>query len=111
MIIEIVLISAFALMALHAYRRRHKSWVACLIIMGLSLLGIVATLAPGVTTLLAHFVGVGRGTDLVLYLFVIFAMTLLLHYYLWMRDMEIQITQLARRQALDRAQDCSAGPS
>jgi small membrane protein len=107
MIIEFILLAAFALLAVYAYHRRGKSQVAYILIVFLSGMGMLATLAPGATTLLARFVGVGRGTDLVLYLFVIFVMTLLLQYFLWIRDMEIQLTQLARRQALNEARDFS----
>ena len=63
----------------------------------------LAILFPDTTTTLAHFVGVGRGTDLCFYLFsvfILFAVTLL---YLKVKRMEQAITELTRALAVSQA--------
>ena len=66
--------------------------------------GIYAVLRPDDTTVLAHWLGVGRGTDLMLYALVVaFAFTSLTT-YLHFRDVELRYARLARAIALEGAQ-------
>ncbi|MDT5010506.1 MAG: small rane protein [Mycobacterium sp.] len=66
--------------------------------------GIFAVLQPNDTTVVANWVGVDRGTDLMLYLLIIaFAFTTL-STYLHFRDVELRYTRLARAIALESAQ-------
>lgn len=58
---------------------------------------------PGVWTRIANAVGVGRGTDMVLYALVIAFLCFVLIAYLNFAELEMQYTQLARRIALDEA--------
>lgn len=60
-------------------------------------------LVPGVWTRIAHGIGVGRGTDLVLYALVVAFLSFTLTTYLRFRDFEARYTKLARRLALDEA--------
>ena len=67
-------------------------------------LAILAVLQPNDTTVVANWVGVDRGTDLMLYLLIIaFAFTTL-STYLHFRDVELRYTRLARAIALESAQ-------
>ena len=54
---------------------------------------------------IAHFVGVGRGTDLLLYVLVIAFLLQILSSFRRNAALERQITRLARRVALDDAPD------
>jgi hypothetical protein len=66
--------------------------------------GIYAVLRPEDTTVLANWLGVGRGTDLMLYLLIVaFAFTTL-STYLHFKDVELRYTALARAIALESAQ-------
>jgi hypothetical protein len=68
------------------------------------IVGIFAVLQPNDTTVVANWVGVDRGTDLMLYLLIIaFAFTTL-STYLHFRDVELRYTRLARAIALESAQ-------
>lgn len=60
-------------------------------------------LVPGVWNRIAHAVGVGRGTDMVLYALVVAFLSFTLTTYLRFRDFEARYTKLARRLALDEA--------
>lgn len=65
--------------------------------------GAIAVLFPGIVTDLAQLVGVGRGTDLVLYMLVVAVMFLSVSHYQRMRDIEDKYVTLARRVAIDDA--------
>ncbi len=61
---------------------------------------VFAVLRPGDVTWVAHRVGVGRGTDLVLYLLVVAVSFFALNTYMRFRSLEKQVTDLARAMAL-----------
>ncbi|WP_024441713.1 MULTISPECIES: DUF2304 domain-containing protein [unclassified Mycobacterium] len=66
--------------------------------------GIYAVLRPDDTTVLANWLGVRRGTDLMLYvLIMVFAFTTL-STYMRFRDLELRYARLARVIALTQAQ-------
>ncbi|MCX4748468.1 DUF2304 domain-containing protein [Kitasatospora sp. NBC_01287] len=62
---------------------------------------IIAVLWPTGVTKVASLVGVGRGTDLVLYLMVIAMAFLALNTYLRFRSLEKKLTDLARTVAIN----------
>ncbi len=67
---------------------------------------LVATLSvvfPDAWNAIAEFVGVGRGTDLLLYGLIVAFLLYMVTTYRRFRDMEQQITLLARRIAVDEA--------
>jgi len=64
---------------------------------------IVAIAFPSVMTAIAHRLGVGRGTDLLLYAMVVAFLAQILSSFRRNGARERQITQLARRIALDNA--------
>ena len=65
---------------------------------------VVSILFPTVWNSLAHLVGVGRGTDMVLYALVVAFLSFTVTTYLRFREFESRYTRLARRLALDEAQ-------
>ena len=60
-------------------------------------------LFPTVWNSIAHLVGVGRGTDVVLYALVLAFLSFTLTSYMRFRELENRYTRLARRIALDEA--------
>jgi small membrane protein len=68
------------------------------------LLNAYAILRPEDVTRVAHFVGVGRGTDLLLYLLIVAFVFAVLNFYLRLRDNEHRLTDLARAVALREAE-------
>jgi hypothetical protein len=63
----------------------------------------VAIAWPDLTQALAHALGIGRGTDLVFYLFVLAFLGLAFFFYSRLVRMQRQITQLIRQQAIAEA--------
>jgi hypothetical protein len=62
--------------------------------------GVLAVLKPDVMTWLANRVGVGRGTDLLLYMLTVIFGFFALNTYLRFKDTEKRLTRLARAMAI-----------
>lgn len=66
--------------------------------------GMIAVLDPSLTSRAAQFLGIGRGTDLILYIFVMFSLLHVVSLSTQLRRMERQITILNRRCAIADAE-------
>ena len=66
--------------------------------------GVYAVLRPNDTTVVAHWLGVDRGTDLMLYALIIAFSFTTLSTYLRFKDLELRYARLARAVALESAQ-------
>ena len=64
----------------------------------------VVTLLPQTTTVAARLVGVGRGADFVLYLSVIALFYLIFRLFVKIEDLELEITRLVRKLALEESE-------
>jgi small membrane protein len=106
MIIQLLLLAGFGAVSLAAARMgpspRHLA-VRRLSAMALLAAAAMAVLFPDLVTQLAHVVGVGRGTDLVLYLFVVASAVVWLGVYRRFTEMDARMTQLVRALALAEA--------
>lgn len=103
MTIQILLISAFAVLALAGARLGESPRdmaVKRLSVLVVFVLGSVAVIFPDVVTRVAQAVGVGRGTDLVLYLLVVVSALVWLGTYKRLSRFDDQLTQLARAHAI-----------
>ncbi|CED90181.1 DUF2304 domain-containing protein [Actinomyces succiniciruminis] len=105
-IIQVVLIAAVAAMGWMMLRSpggaRHQAGRR-LLTLAFVIFAIAAIVAPSLLTRLAHLVGVGRGTDLLLYALVVAFLFQILSSFRRNAARERQITRLARRVALDAA--------
>jgi hypothetical protein len=103
MAIKLLLLVAFGAVALAAARLgpspRHLA-VRRLVAIALLLLSSLSVLFPGLVTDVAREVGVGRGTDLVLYGFVVVSAVTWLGMYRRVSELESRLTRLVRAQAL-----------
>jgi len=68
------------------------------------LAAVYAVLRPNDTTVVAHWLGVDRGTDLMLYALIIAFSFTTLSTYLRFKDLELRYARLARAVALEGAQ-------
>ncbi|HET7476236.1 MAG TPA: DUF2304 domain-containing protein [Dermatophilaceae bacterium] len=104
-LIQIVLIAAVLVGAATLLRRRGDRTQA-LRRVGLLVFGagaVLSILFPSIWNGIARMVGVGRGTDMVLYALVVAFLSFTVTSYLRFRDLESRYTKLARRIALDEA--------
>jgi hypothetical protein len=105
--IQILLIAAVIALLVFLLRSRTKTQSKAWVKVGYLLFiiaGVYAVLRPDDTTVVAHWVGVNRGTDLMVYALVIaFAFTTL-SAYMRFKDLELRYARLARAIALEGAQ-------
>lgn len=106
MIIRVFLILAVGLLLFWFLQQRistrAQAWSKIVAIL-VCLIAVIAILLPNTTNRIAHFVGVGRGADLLLYILTIVVVSYLLVHYLHRRDDQAKVIQLARRVAIIEA--------
>ncbi|UVF18421.1 DUF2304 domain-containing protein [Microvirga terrae] len=100
MIFQLALIVVLIALILYALSQRRRVPVVARIILCGSLIGIFFVIAPEWTNYLAHWVGVGRGADLVFYVFVVLTLAAVFNLHLQIRANAEVTTELARMIAL-----------
>jgi small membrane protein len=98
--ILIVAMGGLGVLSLFALRSRRLSR---LVVLALLSAGVFSVLRPGITSGIAHLLGVGRGADLMLYVFLITTGYALMQLYSRMRTLDRQVTLLARALAIGTA--------
>jgi len=88
---------------LYAGNERRRSPVVAWLAIAAALAGFYFTWMPEHATWLAHWTGIGRGVDLVLYLWVCITLIVLLNLHLKLRTQMELVTVLARTIALAEA--------
>jgi hypothetical protein len=104
-LIQLLLIIVVVIAALRLLRDRGARTQAIrrLGLMVFAAFAVWSILFPSVWDQIARVVGVGRGTDMVLYALVVAFLSFTLTTYVRFRDFEARYTKLARRLALDEA--------
>lgn len=103
MLIQVVLLLAVVLLLLMFLRHHGTSTMAAGARVGFSLFmlfGALAVLLPGQVTAVANFLGVGRGTDLLLYGTVVAFVFATINTQLRFRELELRYVRLVRTVAL-----------
>ncbi|WP_346959680.1 DUF2304 domain-containing protein [uncultured Arthrobacter sp.] len=103
-IVQIVLVLAVIVVSLALMRGGSNARHLAIRRIMLVIFAVVAALSiffPELLTMLARFLGIGRGTDLVLYGLVVSFMVFMATTYQRFRHMETTLTQLSRRIAID----------
>jgi hypothetical protein len=101
--IKIVLVSAFIALLLWALRNRRRVGLQAggrLLVVGVVVLAVASVLHPDLTQWMAERLGVTRGTDLVLYLFIVVTSTTAVITRLRFRDLEQRMQDVVRVMAL-----------
>jgi hypothetical protein len=93
-------LSLLALASLRSYRAGRMRIPGLLLWWTISILGSLALMFPNRTTVIAQFIGVERGTDLLLYSAILAGIVLAFLGYLRFRILDRQITQMVRHHAL-----------
>jgi len=105
--IQGLLITSIFALVIYLVRSRRSAQTQAWVKVGFVLFvlaGVYAVLRPNDTTVLAHWLGVARGTDLMLYALIIAFSFSTLSTYLRFKDLELRYARLARAIALDGAQ-------
>ncbi|EMY35669.1 hypothetical protein D477_003203 [Arthrobacter crystallopoietes BAB-32] len=105
-LVQIVLVLAVIIGAIALMRgggnAKHQA-VRRLLLLVFAALAVLSVFFPGLLTRLANALGIGRGTDLVLYGLIVAFMVFMASSFQRGRQLEDRITKLARRIALDEA--------
>ena len=104
--IQVLLIAAVIALLVYLLRSRTnakaKAWVKVGYVLFV-ILAIYAILRPDDTTVLANFLGVRRGADLITYALIIAFVFTTLSTYLRFKELELKYARLARAVALEGA--------
>ena len=111
MIAQALLSLLLASVLVYAFVEYRRSPVVALLSCAAALAGLYFVWVPSHTTRVAEFVGVGRGVDLILYVWVCISLIVLLNMHLKLRTQHELITQLARTIALAKAGPADAVPA
>jgi small membrane protein len=103
-IIRVVMLCGLAAIGYLVFLRRNRLPFHIVTVFVLLATGAAAVLFPGATDDVAHYVGVGRGVDLITYIFEAAVLFVLLHYYTKFVELQRQVTTLTRELAILRAE-------
>jgi hypothetical protein len=106
MLIQILLIAAVLLLLLAFLRHHGKSHTAAGVKLGFAVFmvfGVLAVLLPDQVSKVANFVGVGRGTDLLLYGMVVAFGFATINTFLRFKELELRYAKLVRAVALQNS--------
>ena len=103
MITQAVLSLLLGGVILYAWAERRRSPLVGLLSMLTGVAGMYLVWIPGHASALAEMAGVGRGVDLILYVWVVISLIVLLNLHLKLRQQTEVITVLARELAIANA--------
>lgn len=101
--IQILLILAAVVVLLVYFNRLRSRLLDRVIFFALAMLAVVMVARPDWASDVAHFLGVGRGADLLVYVGFTGLAFLWLSLYTRQREMDVRLTELARRLAISEA--------
>jgi small membrane protein len=106
-IIQVVLAAGILVIGLYSYRRLRSSYVDAFLIFAFMATGFAFVFFPGLSNRVAHFLGVGRGADMIFYISILFFAFLIMKLYARTRRLEQIITGMVRDESLRKAEDKS----
>jgi small membrane protein len=103
MIAQLILTALLLGILLYAWTEYRRAPAIGLLAMVAALTGLYFVWIPAHATWLAELVGIGRGVDLILYVWVVISLIVLLNLHLKLRVQKEMITVLARELAIANA--------
>ena len=103
MIAQLILSILLAAILLYAWTEYRRSPAVAVLALFAAMAGLYFVWVPEHSTQLAELVGIGRGVDLILYIWVCISLIVLLNLHLKLRTQTDLITTLARKIALAEA--------
>ncbi|MDT5077305.1 MAG: small rane protein [Mycobacterium sp.] len=106
--IQILLIAAVVVLLVYLLASRRKAQARAWVKVGYVLFVIAAVYAivrPNDTTVVANWLGIGRGADLLEYAFIVAFLFATISAYMRFKDLELRYARLARAVALEGARE------
>lgn len=104
MIAQFVLLTFIVFLIVYAWTQRARSKLVANSVMLICVIGAGLVIYPDSATNLAQAVGIGRGADLITYLFIVIVMVAIFNLHLSTRSEQRRLTKLVREIALLTAQ-------
>jgi hypothetical protein len=104
MIAQLILSTLLGAILLYAWTEYRRSPAVAVLAVLVATAGIYLVWVPEHSTQLAELVGIGRGVDLVLYIWVCISLIVLLNLHLKLRTQMELITTMARKIAITEAE-------
>ncbi len=101
-----IAILAFLVLYIFLLRTAHTDRI---VYIAFALVGILLVLAPGLSTDIAHALGIGRGVDLVIYIFILAGLFYSVTITSELKRLQRQMTALVRQNALDNPRQGTTG--
>jgi hypothetical protein len=101
--VKSILIVGLLVCAGYAFLQRDKSRLIAICIAMLSAIGMILVIQPELSTRVANSIGVGRGTDLITYFWILMSVLVLLNLQFKIFALQRTLTELAREVALRTA--------
>jgi small membrane protein len=102
---QLMLTALLALVLVYAWSAHRTVPIIGLLASGAALAGLYFVWVQEHATALAALVGIGRGSDLIVYIWVVISLLIMLNLHLKLRLQLDMITRLARAVAIDRARE------
>ena len=102
MLTRVILLAALGFIGYKFFLRRNKLPVNIIVLFAFLAIGAFMVMFPDTTNDIAHFFGVGRGADLIGYVFQVAVLYVLLHYYTKFVETENELTRVVRELAILR---------
>lgn len=109
MIAQLLLTALLTLVLVYAWSAHRAVPIIGLLASGAALAGLYFVWVQEHATALAALVGIGRGSDLIVYIWVVISLLITLNLHLKLRLQLDMITRLARAVAIDRARESRRG--
>jgi hypothetical protein len=106
--IQIVLLTGTLLLAIYFIIRIKKRVIDIIFMSVVIACATLCILWPDATNVIAHRLGVGRGTDLIFYLSVLLFWFVVLKLYIRIRRLEQVFTDIIRKDAIEKADNFSS---
>lgn len=103
-IVLVVVVVLFSLILIRGGSNAKHMAVRRIMILLFAIAAVFSIFFPTILTQLARIVGVGRGTDLMLYAFIVSFLVYMSTAHQKFRQMETTLTKLSRRIAIDEAE-------
>ena len=102
---QTVLAVGVILIGIYMYLRLRNTLLDMGLIALFIVTGLLFILFPGITNKIAHWVGVGRGADMIFYLSILFLFFLILKLYSRLRRVEQNLTELVRKKSIEEMEE------
>jgi small membrane protein len=105
---QVILVAAMLAYGIYVFRFRTVL-TDRIVLMSLAFAGIILVIDPEISTWLAHRIGIGRGADLIMYIFLVFCLFRFVGIASQSNAVERQMTRIIRAMAIDNARDFRVG--